>query len=79
MNGCDHHAPNSCRTCSGDSRDDWQRQKLADEAMKVREHRMRTDPAFRAAWVASFAPEMQDEMAADADRRYGLLVETSAA
>lgn len=70
---CSHVAPDSCPDCSGSARDG--REVGAQNRARLREleRLMRTSPSHRAAWVASFHPDLQAVMAADADRRYGPL------
>lgn len=69
---CSCTGSGSCRRCTGESRDDWAVEKGAREAERHRAHLMRTSPAFRAAWLATFAnPQLRADMAVHADNTYG--------
>lgn len=68
---CTHQAPDSCRRCDGTSRDDWDIQRADQAAARRRAHRLRTDPTFRAAWLATFPPAQRPAMAAYAARTHG--------
>lgn len=48
---------------------------LAAAAQRL--HEVKTDPAARAAWLASFPMPWRDDMAVYADQKYGVLPEVT--
>lgn len=69
---CDDTVGESCARCDGTSADEWEAELAARPAAKARKEAMRT-PAYRAAWLMTFAEPMRSRMAAAADQQFGPL------
>lgn len=74
--GCNVTYGQSCSRCDGTSADEWEVERAAREEQQKRERLMR-NPAYRAAWLDTFAEPLRSLMAADAERRFGPIPDTT--
>ena len=70
---CSHAAPDSCPACDGTTADERAQWRAGRDAQRLREHRMRSDPQFRADWLALVPEPLRAAWAATADRQFGHL------
>lgn len=70
---CSHVAPQSCPWCDGSLQDEAERRRDARQQLAAKQQRVRRDWHARQQWLATFPPEERAAIAADADRRWGVL------